>query len=272
LPSIRNTSPRPHRVPPSFPSVRVSPDQLGAWAAAPSSSSVSVRRRARWQAATQMSLGFVSELCQIPPETPVRHRDLRGHVDAHRCCGKSLIRSALVGFGVRQHARRESISKRARSTTPTSLRFRINNLWSLNVLDSANCDKSSNVSRSLTGFSSIKPGAGRRRDKRSRCQRRSRRTGLPRWKTTRTWLSRELQRAHNPRRSLTGCRPPGDRLLPRERSRAFLRRIIGETTDVGSVLPHHEYIRGTLPTASSTRHFVLETAACAGKRQPATVV
>ena len=135
--------------------MRVSPDQLGAWAAAPSSSSVSVRRRARWQAATQMSLGFVSELCQIPPETPVRHRDLRGHVDAHRCCGKSLIRSALVGFGVRQHARRESISKRARSTTPTSLRFRINNLWSLNVLDSANCDKSSNVSRSLTGFSSI---------------------------------------------------------------------------------------------------------------------
>jgi hypothetical protein len=38
---------------------------------------------------------------------------------------KLLTRTALVGFGVRQHARRESISKRAPSTTRTSLRFRI---------------------------------------------------------------------------------------------------------------------------------------------------
>src|SRR5262249_1894346 len=62
------------------------------------------------------------------PQTPVEHGDLRGHVEAYRCCVKSLIASALVGFRVRQHARKESISKRARSTTPPSLRFRINDL------------------------------------------------------------------------------------------------------------------------------------------------
>jgi len=73
-------------------------------------------------------LNFVSELCHIPPETLGQHRHLRGHAHAHRCCGKSLIASALVGFGVRQHARRESISKRAPSTTRTSLRFGINGL------------------------------------------------------------------------------------------------------------------------------------------------
>ena len=65
---------------------------------------------------------IVSELCHMPPETPVKHRRLRGHVDAYRCCVKSLIRSELVGFDVRQHARAESISKRAPSTTRTSLR------------------------------------------------------------------------------------------------------------------------------------------------------
>jgi len=31
----------------------------------------------------------VSELCQIPLEIPGKHRDLGGHSDAHRCCGKS---------------------------------------------------------------------------------------------------------------------------------------------------------------------------------------
>src|SRR5262245_30621000 len=61
-----------------------------------------------------------------PPEPPGQHGDLRGHLDAYRCCVKSLIASALVGIGERQHARPESISKRARSITPTSLRFRIN--------------------------------------------------------------------------------------------------------------------------------------------------
>ena len=51
------------------------------------------------------------------------------HIDAHRCCSKSLTGGVLVGFGVRQHARAESISKRAPSTTRTSLRvFRIYHL------------------------------------------------------------------------------------------------------------------------------------------------
>jgi hypothetical protein len=76
----------------------------------------------------QVQLMSVSELCQILPETEVKQRDLRGHFDAHHCCGKSLMVSALVRVDVRQRARTESISKRARSTTPTSLRFRINEL------------------------------------------------------------------------------------------------------------------------------------------------
>lgn len=33
------------------------------------------------------------------------NRDLRGHADTYRRCATSLIRTALVGFGVRQHAR-----------------------------------------------------------------------------------------------------------------------------------------------------------------------
>jgi len=65
----------------------------------------------------------VSELCHIPPETQGKHRDLRGRAEAHRCCGRLLIGSALVGFGVRQHAPPESISKRAPSTARTSLRL-----------------------------------------------------------------------------------------------------------------------------------------------------
>jgi len=42
--------------------------------------------------------------------------------------GRSERRAALVRVGVRQQARPESISKRAPSTTRTSLRFRINRL------------------------------------------------------------------------------------------------------------------------------------------------
>ena len=61
----------------------------------------------------EMAARTVSELCQMPPETPDKHRELRGHADAHRCCGKSLIGSALMRFDVHQHARTESISKRA---------------------------------------------------------------------------------------------------------------------------------------------------------------
>lgn len=35
------------------------------------------------------------------PETRGKHRDLRGHSDAHHCCLKSLMESALVRVGVR---------------------------------------------------------------------------------------------------------------------------------------------------------------------------
>jgi hypothetical protein len=64
---------------------------------------------------------FVSELCHMPPETPLKHRDLREQSDADSCCVKSLIGSALVGIRVRQHPRRESISKR----TPSSAFARV---------------------------------------------------------------------------------------------------------------------------------------------------
>src|SRR5206468_2583318 len=65
----------------------------------------------RWCLSPQLTTRIVSELCHIPPETWGQHQHLRGHVHEHRCCGKSLIGSALVGFRVRQHAPRESISK-----------------------------------------------------------------------------------------------------------------------------------------------------------------
>src|SRR5688572_20063395 len=65
----------------------------------------------------ELELVFVSELCHVPPETPGRHRDLRGHADAHRCCGKSLRGTALVSVDARQHARPASLSKRAPSTS-----------------------------------------------------------------------------------------------------------------------------------------------------------
>jgi WD40-like Beta Propeller Repeat len=47
-----------------------------------------------------------------------QHSHLGGPAEADQCCGKSLIGSALVGFSVRQHAPADSISMRARSTTP----------------------------------------------------------------------------------------------------------------------------------------------------------
>jgi len=131
-----------------------------------------------------MRFSSVSELCQISPEIRGYHGDLRGHADAHRCCGNSLIGSVLVGFGVRQHAWRESLSKRARSTTPTSLHFRINGLRAVRnsvaqnppsnptvlrcdfysaVYGRAknnrrgNCVRPLNVPRSLTAFLGLEP-------------------------------------------------------------------------------------------------------------------
>jgi hypothetical protein len=52
----------------------------------------------------QIAMRSVSELCHIPRETLDKHDYLRKYADAHRCCGKSLIGSALVRFGVRQRA------------------------------------------------------------------------------------------------------------------------------------------------------------------------
>ena len=56
------------------------------------------------------------------PETPVTHRQSRTHLEELRGGVKSLRESALMRVGVRPHARPESISKRAPSTTRTSLR------------------------------------------------------------------------------------------------------------------------------------------------------
>ena len=54
----------------------------------------------------------VTEFCvrtvSHTPRNPGQTLDLPGDVDTHRCCGKSLMGDALVGFGVRQHARAES--------------------------------------------------------------------------------------------------------------------------------------------------------------------
>jgi hypothetical protein len=48
-----------------------------------------------WHASAEVTIRIVSGLCQVPAETPAKHRHLQGHSDAHRCCGKSLMESAL---------------------------------------------------------------------------------------------------------------------------------------------------------------------------------
>jgi len=96
-------------------------------------SAATLTRDVRLCVSVEAGIRIVSELCQIPPETPVKHGDLRGHSDAHRCCGKSLVETALLRFDVRQHARAQSISKRAPSTTRTSLRFRIKGLRTVGI-------------------------------------------------------------------------------------------------------------------------------------------
>lgn len=55
-------------------------------------------------ASAQVADRIVSELCHMPPETPVKYCRLRGHVDADRCCGKSLMGTALVGVAARCYA------------------------------------------------------------------------------------------------------------------------------------------------------------------------
>jgi hypothetical protein len=46
--------------------------------------------RAHRRVCAQVATRVVSELCQIPCETPTKQRDLQGHAEAHRCCGNSL--------------------------------------------------------------------------------------------------------------------------------------------------------------------------------------
>ena len=86
-----------------------------------------MRADAHLFASCEVRSNFVSELCQIPREPPVRHRELPGDSDTHLCRGKWLIGSALVRFGV--SARAGGINFQACSFNhSTSLRFRINEL------------------------------------------------------------------------------------------------------------------------------------------------
>src|SRR6476659_10052086 len=53
------------------------------------------------------------------PESPGQHRNLRGCTEVRRCTRKSLIGMSFVGFSMRQHARAESMSKRATPLVPS---------------------------------------------------------------------------------------------------------------------------------------------------------
>jgi hypothetical protein len=72
-------------------------------------------KSAAWSRLAPLNHAGLRVLIANPP------RHLRRQFDAHRCCGKSLIGTVLMRFGVHQHARADSISKRAPSTTRTSL-------------------------------------------------------------------------------------------------------------------------------------------------------
>ena len=65
------------------------------------------------RSSAEVGIRVVSELCHIPSETPVKHRRLRGHVNAYRGCAKSFIGNALVRFGV--------VSTRKRDLFPSVL-------------------------------------------------------------------------------------------------------------------------------------------------------
>ena len=124
------------------------------------------------------------------------HRGLRAHSAWQLEKAKSLIACALPPFEVRQCGWRASFSKRARSTTPTSLRFRISKLrlvhnsvaqntpsnrkaqrsrFESSVYEqdrigcSNNCDKASNIVGSLSGIWS------------RRCESNAPTRGLHRW-------------------------------------------------------------------------------------------
>src|SRR4051794_38606143 len=59
----------------------------------------------------------------MPPETPAEHGDLRSDGDAHRCCAKWLIGSALVGLSQPglQHGGRVAAEGRATLFPPLAL-------------------------------------------------------------------------------------------------------------------------------------------------------
>jgi len=114
------------------------------------------RLSSRFGGRQQVKPVFVSELCQMGRGIWVTQLDLQGHVDAHRCCGKSLMGSALVRVGVGQCAPPESISKRAPSTTLTFFRFRINGLRTTDTAVSRKSVRPLNLAQSVTAHSSIR--------------------------------------------------------------------------------------------------------------------
>jgi hypothetical protein len=90
-----------------------------------------VLRNVRQCVSAEVGIRIVSELCHIPPETLGKHRLLRGHADAHRCCGKSLIGECVGGFRCAS-ARASGINFQACSFNHSDISpFRINELQSV---------------------------------------------------------------------------------------------------------------------------------------------
>ena len=84
---------------------------------------------------------------------PVEHGDLGGHADGHQCCGKSLIGSALVGFGVRQHARENCVLLQPLGHLSV---FRINNLRAAGIRLSHTSALRPSADAITFGFSELK--------------------------------------------------------------------------------------------------------------------
>jgi len=83
------------------------------------------------------------------------HRGLQTHTEKSFWTTNSLIAYALTCLGVARYRSTASLSKRAPSTTRTSLPFRINDLRSRRGRVHSDCDKSTDGPRSLTGIPSI---------------------------------------------------------------------------------------------------------------------
>ena len=97
------------------------------------------------------------------PRTLVKHRDLREHSEAHRCCRKLLMGSALVRCGVRQ--------QRGRNLFPSVLLqplghlsvSRINRLRAVEHLIIAHASLSDGPASIAFRFSSLRASVARRR-------------------------------------------------------------------------------------------------------------